>query len=318
MKKTGTITERKYKIETPYATQIKAKNKEEAKEKFIQEAETSGASGGAEDSNTSKTRTGAGASVGSVVPMSSFTTASTGSQFMKAVSPVEYSFIPADHSLLKNEGFCVLDQFLGIYGPLIKRLNKDYFINLCYLVRGEEQPAKKIISDLDYGIPGLLEDDSDSEAWNIKQGVSPDMLKKICEHEGISHYCFDITRKCFSKSIAKSRNYPALIYYAINNHMYWISDKDEAIRLVNQAKDAETKIKSHVIEEDQKKRVNIYLEEDRPIFEDIAVSELMNYEKATIIYAKSNLNLELDEIIEHYNYIPDITNHRYTITQIKF
>ena len=43
----------------------------------------------------------------------------------------------------------------------------------------------------------------------------------------------------------------------------------------------------------------------------------MNYDKATIIYAKSNLNLELDEIIEHYNYIPDITNHRYTITQIK-
>ena len=44
----------------------------------------------------------------------------------------------------------------------------------------------------------------------------------------------------------------------------------------------------------------------------------MNYEKATIIYAKTNLNQELDEIIEHYNYIPDITNHRYTITQIKF
>ena len=109
MKKTGTIKEKQYKIETPYATQIKAKNKEQAKEKFIQEAETSGASGGGEDSNVSKTRTGAGASVGSVVPMSSFTTASTGSQMMKAVSPVEYSFIPADHSLLKNEGFCVLD-----------------------------------------------------------------------------------------------------------------------------------------------------------------------------------------------------------------
>jgi hypothetical protein len=68
----------------------------------------------------------------------------------------------------------------------------------------------------------------------------------------------------------------------------------------------------------QKKKVNIYLEEDRPIYQDIAVSDLMNYDKATIIYAKTNLNQELDEIIEHYNYIPDISNHRYTITQIKF
>ena len=181
-----------------------------------------------------------------------------------------------------------------------------------------DQPAKKIISVLDYGSPGLLEDDCDSEAWNIKHGVSPDMLKKICEHEGISHYCFDITRKCFSKHVSKNRNYPAIVYYCVNNHMYWISDKDQAYRLIQQARDAETKIKSHVIEEDQKKRVNIYLEEDRPIFEDIVVADLVNYEKATIIYAKSNLNLELDEIIEHYNYIPDITNHRYTITQIKF
>ena len=105
MKKTGTVKERQYKIETPYATQIKAKNATEAKEKFIKEAETSGASGGGEDSNISRTRTGAGATVGSVVSMSSFSPASSGSQLMKAVSPIEYSFIPADTSLLKKYWF---------------------------------------------------------------------------------------------------------------------------------------------------------------------------------------------------------------------
>ena len=317
MKKTGTVKERQYKIETPYATQIKAKNATEAKEKFIKEADESGASGGGEDSNISRTRTGAGATVGSVVPMSSFSPASSGSQLMKAVSPVEYSFIPADTSLLKNNGFCVIDQFLGIYGPLIKHLTEDYFINLCYEVRGEVRPAKKIISDLDYGIPGI-EDDSEDESWTIKQGVSPDMLKKICEHENISHYCFDITRKCFSKHVSKNRNYPALVYYCVNNHMYWISDKDQAYRLIQQARDTETKIKSHCIEEDEKKKTNIYTEEDRQILEDIQISEIMNYEKATIIYSKTNLNEELDLIIEMYNYIPEILNHRYTITQIKF
>jgi len=184
-------------------------------------------------------------------------------------------------------------------------------------VRGEQRPAKKMISALDVGIEGI-EDDSDSEAWNIKDGVSPDMLKQICQREDISHYCFDITRKCFSKSISKNRNYPALIYYCINNHMYWISNKDEANSLVQQAKDTETKIKSHCIQEDEQAKKNIYTEEDRQIIEDIAISDLLNYEKATIIYSKTNLNEELDSIIEQYNYIPAIINHRYTITQIKF
>jgi tetratricopeptide (TPR) repeat protein len=45
---------------------------------------------------------------------------------------------------------------------------------------------------------------------------------------------------------------------------------------------------------------------------------VINYEKATIIYSKTNLNEELDLIIEMYNYIPEILNHRYVITQIKF
>ena len=122
-------------------------------------------------------------------------------------------------------------------------------------MRGEQRPAKKIISALDVGIEGI-EDDSDSEAWTIKDGVSPDMLKQICERLDISHYCFDITRKCFSKSISKNRNYPALIYYCINNHMYWISNRDEANSLVQQAKDAETKIKSHCIQEEETAKAN--------------------------------------------------------------
>ncbi len=101
--------------------------------------------------------------------------------------------------------------------------------------------------------------------------------------------------------------------------MYWISSRDKANSLVQQAKDAETKIKSHCIQEDEsKKKINIYTDEDRQILEDIQISDLMKYDKATIIYSKTNLNEELDLIIEQYNYIPEIINHRYTITQIKF
>jgi hypothetical protein len=192
-KKTGTVKERHYNIQTPFALPIKAKSKAEAEKKFTEAASSSATQTG-EDSNIAKTRKFQSASISSIEPQSNFKTESESSQLMRAASPVEYSFIPADHSLIKTPGFCVLDQFLGIYSPLIKHVNKEYFINLCYEVRGEQRPAKKIISALDVGIQGI-EDDSDSEAWTIKDGVSPDMLKQICMREDISHYCFDITRK---------------------------------------------------------------------------------------------------------------------------
>ena len=50
----------------------------------------------------------------------------------------------------------------------------------------------------------------------------------------------------------------------------------------------------------------------------VKITDLMNYKKATIIYSQTNLNEELDLIIENYNYIPEIKNHRYTIRQIDF
>ena len=42
----------------------------------------------------------------------------------------------------------------------------------------------------------------------------------------------------------------------------------------------------------------------------------MYYNKSVIIYSKTNLNDELDEIIAKYNYIPDIKNNKYSVTQI--
>ena len=126
----------------------------------------------------------------------------------------------------------MLDQFLGRYEGAIKKLNRESFIELCYHVRGEVRPSKKEISALDRGIEGI-EDDDRPNAWCISHGVSPDMLMKICEHFDISHYCFDITRQCFRKYISKNRNYKALIYYSINNHMYLITNEDEAVSLSN-------------------------------------------------------------------------------------
>ena len=316
-KRTGEIKEKgKYKLsDNLFTSTIRAKNRSEAEKIFVEQAKDNYSSSYPDrDSNTNRRVQLEGVAVSSVVPLSSFTASNDISQLMKASRPLEYSFVPADNSLLKNDGFCVLDQFLGIYSGTIKHLTKEYFINQCYKVRGEEQPATKEISFLDVGIEGL-EDEDRPDAWNISKGVSPDMLRKICEILDISHYCYDITRKCFSKFVSKNRNFKALIYYCINNHMYWISDPEKANQLVKRAQDIETKTKSHCVVEDEKKSENIYT---REIFENIPVEDLNKYDKATIIYSKGNLNEELDQIIKQENFIPEIMNHRYNITQIKY
>ena len=146
-KKTGTIKERKYQLDEPFNLPIKAKNRAEAEEQYHAKAgEHFISTRSGEDSNANKSTKFLGATISSVGPDSSFTASSEITQFMKASSPVVYSFIPADASLLKNKGFCVLDQFIGIYGPLKQHLTSDHFIKMCYQVRGEVQPEKKKIS----------------------------------------------------------------------------------------------------------------------------------------------------------------------------
>ena len=44
----------------------------------------------------------------------------------------------------------------------------------------------------------------------------------------------------FLKYVRKSHNYEPLVYYAINNHMYWIADKNAALSLIRNSQDINT------------------------------------------------------------------------------
>ena len=102
--------------------------------------------------------------------------------------------------------------------------------------------------------------------------------------------------------------------------MYWITEDETVQSLVKRARDVEVNIQSNCIADKKRKRDDKEEEDkqeseqvERVFLENIPIHELLNYSNATIIYSgidetntsKTNLNDELDEIIKHYNYVPD-------------
>ena len=79
--------------------------------------------------------------------------------------------------------------------------------------------------------------------------------------------------------------------------MYWIGDQKKALSLTRKARDIESKIHTHMIE-DNFENQNIYLTEDKkvkPIYENIPVEDFMDdkYNNSIIIY-----NNQIEQIIQ--------------------
>ena len=230
---------------------------------------------------------------------------------MKASSHISYNFIPNDESLLeKNDvlDMCVPTQFVGMYGHLIKKLTDSYFIDLCYQVRCEVPTPKNNIQQSRLDVD-LCDDDKDEEPvvhanqWTIADGVSPSMLCKICNLLNISHYAYDFSNNCFLKSIATSRNYPVLCYYALSGHMYLVSNKEKIKSMVEKSKSIETRINSSTLVRDSSndnEKEDIYL---RPILENIEIIDLMMQDKCTIIYAFAEINGQLPMVLVHLCFV---------------
>jgi hypothetical protein len=117
---------------------------------------------------------------------------------MKNASKLDYNIIDECKNFLENNGTCGIDNFIVMYGEelvitgkhfkcLVKEYYKQYNIN-----------------------------------WTVEDGISSRCVNSICEKYDISHYVFDISKKCFIKNISKNKNHKALIYFAVNNHMYLI------------------------------------------------------------------------------------------------
>ena len=113
----------------PISHNIEARSKEEAIAKFqsrlkaeLQHAEGDG------DSNVAKSSKMQGQSnIKSAVVMQPGAAQSEANTPMREASYVKYGFIPSEDKYLKNEGFCVIDNFIGMYSPHIKQTHIRLF-----------------------------------------------------------------------------------------------------------------------------------------------------------------------------------------------
>lgn len=235
------------------------------------------------------------------------TTASKGKKVedmkMKDARPLDYNSVLECKKYLSNklfidetnsDGYCVIKNLLGIYSEQIKSFKLDMLIDTCKEFYNGD--------------------------WDIKDGVCSKCISVICEKFNIPMYAFDFKTKCFMKNVVpkNNQNYDALIYFAIDNHMYLIKDKKTCKSLVEKAKDIKCNVASVLLEQDEVKHIFV----DVPLLENIPVKDLINYDSNIIMYSredKTNLNDLFGDVIRCYNIIPsNISSNKSAITKFEF
>ena len=135
---------------------------------------------------------------------------------------------------LQNNGTCVIDNFIGMYGEALG-ITRKYF--KCLVKEYYKQ----------YNIN-----------WTVEDGISPKCVSSICEKYDIAHYAFDVKKNCFIKNISQNRNHKALVYFAVNNHMYLILDDAVRKSLIERTKVKENFNTSLLEHEEAKEENNIF------------------------------------------------------------
>ena len=185
---------------------------------------------------------------------------------MKRAKPLKYPHLMYDNQINKvaDDGHCVDNVFLKTY----PHISSEEFNSLCNEVE---------------------------KGCNKDDGRSSLMIEHVCKVKDISMYGFDVQRKCFIKHISKNRNYPALVYYCINNHMYHIIDNAEVKSLIESAKSIESKLNSIMFENEESK--NIFAQ-GFDVYDNMKANDILNLvETSIVIYNYHNLEKQLIEWI---------------------
>jgi hypothetical protein len=134
--------------------------------------------------------------------------------------------------------------------------------------------------------------------YDIKNSFTPAFIDFFCRKYGISHYAYDINKKCFMKYVHKNQNQRALCYYAMNNHMYLVKNKKMVKSMVEKAKSIDHNIKTSLFENDDV--VNHF--NDKKIYTNKSIKKIKNNHtnKTNIIYMYSRDVKNINDIFDDF------------------
>ena len=142
--------------------------------------------------------------------------------------------------------------------------------------------------------------------YNIDNAFTPAFIDYFCKTYGISHYAYDINKVCFMKYVHKNQNHRALCYYAMDNHMYLVKNKDLVKSMVEKAKAPEHKIHSSMLETDEVVNhfndKNIYINKSM----ESVKAKLAKRDNCIYMYSRDqhNINDIFEQFIATFNTVP--------------
>lgn len=181
---------------------------------------------------------------------------------MKQVKNINYDWMP--DIKVQSEDMCVYDSFKVM--PNMPKIFKN--------------ENNKLLEYFDKLVNNKVGEKIKYEPLKITDGVSPEMIDKLCRDYNISHYCLDYSKKLILHFTADSKkdNHSPVCYICHDNHMYLITDINFIRKFSNsRTNDKDYKIKMLEKDHDEK---TVYTNE---IVEDIPLNELKLITKDIIV-----------------------------------
>lgn len=213
---------------------------------------------------------------------------------MKTANVIQPNFVKYCHNIdaksyQNHHNQCVYSLLMDYYGPQLKRLTKEKLFSL--FKQYSEENYKHIEA---------------YDNFNIKTGVSAEMVLFFCQKYDIACYGYDRDNHLIVRNISNKRRRRPLIFYCFNGHFYIITDT-KAIDTITKSQAKQNKKIKNDFEKEQKEV------EYKILGYDMDLKDVLELEDdGHIIYKCQNLNHLFKSLVLDYKMLCNVKKRNLT------